>query len=338
VVILIVLYGAVAVPVYWLRDTSLASFRALMALYVVYAVITYILSVVLNIYIPHYMRIALQHGDNSQPASQNALSDETSTPGNEPKIPSVESNFGKNEPRVADPKESRKSGFHMSALGSVGTTAGGILGLILVIILAQTLPSADGQTAGLLITTVFGFITIAGSIVSYLGLPIIPSKQSNDYGGWWRELLAPFRDLFKRKNMFFLLLSFTIYTDTVFALNSVTSQLYFSEVLPDTLEYSLYSLAGNLFLIVCTVAFYFWQTWRPPFRLEYWLIIGYALVLIIPVWGCIGLADVNFGFKVLACRILTRMFTSSMLANVKFNRSIGGSSMCKVSYSIFQTP
>jgi len=48
------------------------------------------------------------------------------------------------------------------------------------------------------------------------------------------------------------------------------------------------------------LGFYLWQIWRPSFSLEYWLVIGYALILIVPIWGCIGLADnINFGFKVL---------------------------------------
>jgi hypothetical protein len=49
----------------------------------------------------------------------------------------------------------------------------GILALVVVIILSQTLPAAKGQSAGLLVTAVVGFITIAGSIIVYLGLPAI---------------------------------------------------------------------------------------------------------------------------------------------------------------------
>ena len=99
--------------------------------------------------------------------------------------------------------------------------------------------------------------------------------------------------------MAILLLSYTIYTDTSFALSSVTSQLYFTEVKPDALEYSLYSMAANIFGVVTALGFYLWQTWRPLFGLEYWLVIGYALILIVPIWGCIGLAgDIDFGFKV----------------------------------------
>jgi hypothetical protein len=64
-------------------------------------------------------------------------------------------------------------------------------------------------------------------------------------------------------------------------------------------KYSLYSMAFNIFRAATTWGFYLWQIWRPPFSLEYWLVIAYDLILIVPIWGCIGLADnINFGFKV----------------------------------------
>jgi hypothetical protein len=58
VALLIIRYDALSIPAYWLRDTSLAAFKALMALYVVYAVVTYILVLVFNMFIPHCMRTA----------------------------------------------------------------------------------------------------------------------------------------------------------------------------------------------------------------------------------------------------------------------------------------
>ena len=63
------------------------------------------------------------------------------------------------------------------------------------------------------------------------------------------------------------------------------------------LEFSLFSLTQVLCIIGCNLLF---LIVRPclSVTLETWLIAGYALVLIIPVWGCIGLADVNFGWKV----------------------------------------
>jgi MFS-type transporter involved in bile tolerance (Atg22 family) len=292
VALLVIFYGAISIPVYWLRDTSLAAFNALMALYVIYAVITYIITVVFNMFIPHCMRTA--GGDDliNASSSQQAFDDEAKT---------SNTNVNALEGGIKTSKSSkiRKYGFMMSIWGSISTAAGGVLALVVVIILSQTLPGEDGQSAGLLVTTVVGFITIAGSIVTYLGLPDIESKPKKDWKAWWVELATPLKDLLQRRNMTVLLLSYTIYTDTVFALNSIISQLYFAEIQPNTLEYSLYSMAFTIFGAVTTLAFYLWQIWRPPFSLENWLVIGYALILIIPIWGCIGLADnVNFGFKV----------------------------------------
>ncbi len=107
----------------------------------------------------------------------------------------------------------------------------------------------------------------------------------------------PFKDLVVRKNMFALLVSYTIYTDCSVAMSSVTTQLFLSELHPAALEYSLYSLAVSLTGLGCNLMF-FWVKPHVKVRMETWLITGYILVLIIPIWGCIGLSDVGFGFKV----------------------------------------
>jgi MFS family permease len=268
-----------------------------MALYVVYAVATYILVVVFNMFIPHCMRTAgAIHASSS---SQQTFSDEAKTP------ITIEANTLVDGKKTSTP---RKYGFKMSIWGAISTAVGVILALVVVIILSQTLPGPEGQSSGLLVTTVVGFLTIAGSIVTYLGLPAIPTKPKKDWKAWWSEVFTPLKDLLQRRNMAVLLLSSTIYTDTVFALSSVTSQLYFVEVKPDTLEYSLYSMAFNIFGVVTTLGFYIWQIWRPPFSLEYWLAIGYGLILIISIWGCIGLAEnINFGCKVIIPLTLLRL-------------------------------
>ena len=97
--------------------------------------------------------------------------------------------------------------------------------------------------------------------------------------------------------MALLLISFTIYTDTTYAISSVTNQLFIAEVRPDTLEVSLYALASTISGVVCTVGF-MWVRPFVPIRLESWLLIGYGIIILIPIWGCIGIADVSFGYKV----------------------------------------
>ena len=109
-------------------------------------------------------------------------------------------------------------------------------------------------------------------------------------------VLAPFRDLSKRRSMAALLISFTIYTDTTYAISSVTSQLFVLEVIPSTLEVSLYALASTISGVVCSVAF---MAVRPyvPIRLETWLLIGYCIMVAIPVWGAIGFATSASGSR-----------------------------------------
>ena len=198
-------------------------------------------------------------------------------------------------------KTAQKYGFSMAIFGTLASGFSGTLMLVIVIIVARTLSSSNGQSAGLLVTTIIGCITMAGSVVSYSGLPALPAKSYPAAGGWKTallELLTPYREMFlRKKNMLFLLLAYTIYEDTLFAAYSIASQLYYTEMKPDTVGYSIYSLAGNLYSLVCTLAFYLLQR-RFHWSLTNCLILGYALILVVPVWGCIGLTgNINFGFK-----------------------------------------
>lgn len=97
--------------------------------------------------------------------------------------------------------------------------------------------------------------------------------------------------------MAILLISYTIYNDTAFAIASVMSQLYILELRPGTLEISLYALAATVSGAIGAIGF-FWIRPLLPFRLEYWLLVCYAIMVLIPAWGIIGFAGVNFGFKV----------------------------------------
>lgn len=114
-----------------------------------------------------------------------------------------------------------------------------------------------------------------------------------------------------------LLISFTIYTDTTYAISSVTSQLFVAEVRPGTLEYSLYALASTISGVLCTIAF-MWIRPFVPIRLETWLLIGYGIVILIPIWGCIGFADVHFGYKVGSLTIHRALCVMEILIGVLF--------------------
>lgn len=128
----------------------------------------------------------------------------------------------------------------------------------------------------------------------------------------------------KRRNMALLLLSYTIYTDTTYSIASVTGQLYVAEVRPGTLEYSLYALAQCISGVICSV---FFLTVRPyiPIKLETWMLIGYGINLIIPIWGCIGFANVSIGFRVSQDCSFTGPPSGACSQTLNFNRRDGSS-------------
>ena len=64
--IFIVLYGALSIPVYWLQGYSLVNFEALTALWILFAINTFIIIALLNIYIPYCMRKQGQQVDESE--------------------------------------------------------------------------------------------------------------------------------------------------------------------------------------------------------------------------------------------------------------------------------
>jgi hypothetical protein len=207
-------------------------------------------------------------------------------------------------PRIeksAQNKKARRYGFAMSLFGQLGIYVAGALMLIITTILSATLSSSSSQSAGLLVTTIIGFVTIAGSVVCYLGLPSLPTKPLPPGSGTaaiLQGILLPFQDLLvRRKNLLLLLVAYTVYTDTTFALSSISGQLFFAELRPTTLEFSLYTLAGILFAIVNILVFFFIQNWA-HLRLEACLVAGYSLSILVPAWGCIGLGSADFGFKV----------------------------------------
>jgi hypothetical protein len=106
------------------------------------------------------------------------------------------------------------------------------------------------------------------------------------------------RDLFRHWNTTILLLGYTIYVDTTFALTSVINQLFTQIVRPSTLEFSLFSLTASLTSVAFALIWFFTHE-RIGISLRSWLIIGYSLSLLVPFWGSIGISSrTNVGFKV----------------------------------------
>ncbi|KAK5691001.1 hypothetical protein LTR17_025776 [Elasticomyces elasticus] len=268
VTISIAVYGACSIPCYWLQGYTLNNFDALTALWILFAVLTFIIMAVLSMYIPHCMR--------------NIATDESS----------LDTEGSKQHAR-------RKYGVTMTIFGQISNQIGSVLLLVVVMILTQTLTGTAATFAGLLVTSIVGFITVAGSLGALWGLPAVPARHWSPNAAWYEpvvELVRPLQDLVRRKNMAFLLIAYTIYVDTLFAVSSVSGQLFVAEIRPGALEYSLYSIAQVVCIIGCQ-AMFLWVRPHLPFSLEKWLIAGYAIFLILPIWGLIGFASVRFGWK-----------------------------------------
>lgn len=58
VTLLFIIYGIIAIPVYWLQEISNYNFQVLSALSITFTIVTSILIAILNIYIPYCMRTA----------------------------------------------------------------------------------------------------------------------------------------------------------------------------------------------------------------------------------------------------------------------------------------
>ena len=268
ITILFVLYGVITIPVYWLQAYTEYDFKVLTALPILFNIATNILVALLNIYIPYCMR---QHVVANTTATSEEVQGATK----------------------------RTYGFKMAALGAVANSAGALVMYCIVIAIQET--TTNVTSPGLLVTTIVGFITIPAAAVCYFGLPKIPAKPKSELRGGVAgpliEFFGPFKDMYKRRSMTLLLVTYTIYIDTQYAVASVVGQLYYAEVKPGVLEYTLYSLSSTICGVLCSILF-LWLRPITPIRLEVWLLIGYGVLALTGVWGCIGFADVNFGYKV----------------------------------------
>lgn len=270
---LFVIYGVISIPVNWLQGYTDYNFKTLTALNIIFTISTNILVALLNIYIPYCMQRAAPESSGWERETPLTTHDEKAA--------------GK-----------RTYGFKMVIKGAIANSLGALMMYIITIIIQET--TTNIVAPGLVVTTAVGFLTIAASSIVYLGLPKIPSKNVSQLKqgvlGPMKEFLAPFKDLLQRRSMAVLLISYTIYNDTAFAIASVMSQLYVLELRPGTLEISLYALAATVSGAIASIGF-FWIRPLLPFRLEYWLLVCYFIMILIPVWGILGFAGVNFGFK-----------------------------------------
>lgn len=96
---------------------------------------------------------------------------------------------------------------------------------------------------------------------------------------------------------FKLLISYTVYNDTVFAFGTVTSTLFQNVLRPSMLEFTLYSLSGAVTSLIFAT-FWLFLFPRTGLSLRQWAIGAYLLVSILPFWSMLGLrGSIPIGFK-----------------------------------------
>ncbi|RYC54201.1 hypothetical protein CHU98_g12009 [Xylaria longipes] len=277
-VVQLIIYGILCLPIASLRGNDLMTFNTLSGLYVIFSVVGFIAGAWMNIFIPFMMH---KSGETGSPSSQQPLN---------------------NNDDLA--RKAIEDGMRMGVWGSNGLSAGQII--LYVISLGLTFVSA--AYAGLYTTTAAGALCIVISLIAWRLLPA-PKPKSRQKGKTTREwLIAPlitfsllFRQIWKYPESFKYLLAYTVYTDTVFAFGSVTSQLFNLNIRPSLREFTYYSLVQpGAAIISATIFLYARPTMKNYFgmTLRHWTIVCYALTCFCTLWCAIGISpSVSIGFK-----------------------------------------
>ncbi|KAI0187769.1 autophagy-related protein 22-like protein [Xylaria flabelliformis] len=277
-VVQLIIYGILCLPIASLRGNDLMTFNTLSGLYVFFNVIGFIAGAWMNIFIPFVMHKS--EGSESLSSQQPSNNDEGLA------------------------RKAIEDGMKMGVWGSNGLSAGQIV--LYVISIGLTFVSA--AYAGLYTTTAAGVLCIIISLIAWRLLPAPKPKSSQKEKTAREWLMLPlatfsllFRQVWEYPESFKYLLAYTVYTDTLFAFGSVTSQLFNLNIRPSLREFTYYSLVQpSAAIISATVFLYVRPTMRNAFgiTLRHWTIVCYALTCFCALWCAIGISpSVSIGFK-----------------------------------------
>ncbi|KAI1743765.1 hypothetical protein F4680DRAFT_319386 [Xylaria scruposa] len=277
-VVQLIIYGILCLPIASLRGNDLMTFNTLSGLYVVFNVIGFIAGAWMNIFIPFVMH-----------KSEGSESLSSQRPSN-------------NDEGLA--RKAIRDGVKMGVWGSNGLSAGQIV--LYVISLGLTFVSAT--YAGLYTTTAAGALCIIISLIAWRLLPAPKPKSSQKEKSTREWLMLPlatfsllFRQIWEYPESFKYLLAYTVYTDTLFAFSSVTSQLFNLNIRPSLREFTYYSLVQpGAAIISATIFLYVRPTLKNALgiTLRHWTIVCYALTCFCALWCAIGISpSVSIGFK-----------------------------------------
>ncbi|KAJ2984822.1 hypothetical protein NUW58_g5857 [Xylaria curta] len=277
-VVQLIIYGILCLPIASLRGSDLNTFNALSALYVVFNVIGFIAGAWQSVFIPYVMNKSEEMESQSSQQSLNNNED-----------------LG---------KRAIEDGVRMGVWGSNGLSAGQIS----LFVISIGLTFASESYAGLYTTTAAGALCIVLSLVAW---PLLPAprpksrQEAKSIRTWLmlplRTFLLLWRQIWTYPECFKWLLAYTVYTDTVFAFSSVTSQLFNLNIRPSLREFTYYSLVQPVAAILSATAFMYL---RPVMKryigltLRYWTVFCYALTCFCALWCAIGISpSASIGFK-----------------------------------------
>lgn len=278
-VVQLIIYGILCLPIASLIGYDLMTFNTLSGLYVVFNVIGFVAGAWMNIFIPFVMH---EPEEMESPSPQQLSNNNNEDLG----------------------RKAIQNGMRMGVWGANGLSAGQIV--LLLISLGLTFVSA--AYAGLYTTTGAGALCIVISLVAWRLLPA-PKPKSRQEGKTAREwLMLPlatfsllFRQIWEYPESFKYLLAYTVYTDTVFAFSSVTSQLFNLNIRPSLREFTYYSLVQPVAAIISALVFlYVRPTMKNYFgmTLRYWTVLCYAVTCFCALWCAIGISpSASIGFK-----------------------------------------
>ncbi|GAA5860683.1 hypothetical protein JCM5353_001129 [Sporobolomyces roseus] len=267
-IVLVICYGAFALPVASMTAYNLETFNSYCGLSVVFNTVGFLAGAWQNIYIPDVM-----HGDTASLVSEKAESR----------------------------REREIRGVNTSVWGFNAYYASLIVFYCITIGITFVSPTAATQ-AGLWVTTASAALCIVLAAVAW---PFLPSPRAKALPPGVSLSKVPFitlvelwRACTKYRQCIFYLVGFVIYNDSVFAFSAVIGQLFNLQLRPSILEFTYYSIVGTGTSIVAPTIFMYLFRYTKFLSLRSWTVFAYSLIAFTCFWCCIGFSDnAKIGFK-----------------------------------------
>ncbi|KAK3672241.1 hypothetical protein LTR78_007781 [Recurvomyces mirabilis] len=288
-VLMLVIYGALCLPVAGLKAMTEKTFTTFAVLYVLSNVVGFVASAWSNIFVPYAMQ---ETPSVNASEGGEATSEIPPGPPNAGQLDDHHHTLGKHSRR-----QKEQSGLSMSAWGWNGLNVGQLT--IYVIVFGLTY--VNSLYVGLYTTTTAGALCIVLVLASWQLLPS-PVRQHDNapttMAGWlglpFQALRTLYQGLLVYREAFKYLIAFTIYNDTLFAFTTVSGQLFNLSIRPSLREFTAYTLGGPVVGMVCATLLLF--GYSPLLKygkvtLRHWTIISYAVFTFATVWSCIGVSS-----------------------------------------------